>query len=97
MFARALVGPQKSWHPRCSQLKAIDAEEAGTVIEFNKLVETSFPPITVLLAGVLWARLAVLCPLPSSSSPQGRARSPRSLERGSFGISAGHGGSRPDL
>jgi len=34
-------------------LKAIDAEEAGTVIEFNKLVETSFPPVTVVLAGIL--------------------------------------------
>jgi len=34
-------------------LRAIDAEEAATLIEFNQAVETSFPPITVLLAGVL--------------------------------------------
>jgi len=34
-------------------LKAIDAEEAKMLLEFNAAVEASFPPLSVLLAGVL--------------------------------------------
>lgn len=34
-------------------LKTIDSDESATLIEFNKAVEASFPPLTVLLAGLV--------------------------------------------